>query len=196
MAAPVTLVDEQGRLYTTDGPLYVSLPRDLMTDGGDGPNRRLRVDDGQTGFFAGREFRAYHEFTANTVFKVVVPINVILWDLSILLSAGQARLETVVGGTEGGSFSVPVPVFPRNTMTERQTPLYTNQVAISSGGTHTGGTVLDILVNKTADNSNFSASAGSEGGDERGIGPGTYYFRLTVTGTTSGIIKARWEERP
>lgn len=28
-------------------------PFDLLTDGGDGPNRRLRVDVGHTGFFAG-----------------------------------------------------------------------------------------------------------------------------------------------
>lgn len=37
-------------------------PLVLMTDG-NGPNARLRVDVGQTGFFAGREFRTFRRLT-------------------------------------------------------------------------------------------------------------------------------------
>jgi hypothetical protein len=196
MATPVTLVDENGNLYTTEGPLFVSFPLDLLTDGGTGPNRRLRVDEGQTGFFAGREFRTYFEFTANTVFKIVVPINTVLWFLGITLLEGECRLETVAGGTEGGTFSTILPIFGRNNMTERPMPYYTPQVTLAAGGTHTGGTVLDVLVNKTSDNSNFAASVGATTDDERGVGPNTYYFRLGVTGTTRGVLKTWWEERP
>ncbi len=196
MGTPVTLVDENGNLYTTESPLFVTFPLDLLTDGGDGPNRRLRVDEGQTGFFAGREFRTFYEFTANTVFKIVVPINTILWFLGINVLEGECRLETVAGGTEGGTFSTVLPIFGRNNMSERPTPFYTPQVAISAGGTHTGGTVLDVLLNKTADNANFAQSVGAGGGDERGVAAGTYYFRLTVTGTTRGNMKVWWEERP
>lgn len=196
MAAPITPVSPDGSKYESQNPLFVSLPLDLITDGGDGPNRRLRVDDGQTGFFAGREFRMYREFSPAVVIKAVVPINVILWDISISLTAGEARIETVAGGTEGGSFSETIPIFPRNTMSERPTPIYTPQVVLTAGGTHTGGTVLDVLLNKTGDNANFAASVGAASSDERGIGAGTYYFRVTTTGTTAGIIKARWEERP
>lgn len=65
MAVPVTPVGLDNQPHDTDNPLFVSLPLDLMTDGGDGQNRRLRVDDGQTGFFAGREFRMYREFTGS-----------------------------------------------------------------------------------------------------------------------------------
>lgn len=195
MATPVTLVDENGNLYTTDGPLFVSLPLDLMTDGGTGSERRLRVDQAQTGFFEGKEFRTYYEFNAARVFKIVVPVNTIVWQIAVNLLEGECKLETVVGGTEGGTFT-PVTVFPRNNMTDRPLPYYTNQVLVSSGGTQTGGTVLDVLLNRTANNANFAQSVGSSSGDERGVAPNTYYFRLTVTGTTRGNLRFWWEERP
>lgn len=182
--------------YSRSGAIRVQPVEDLLTDHGNGPNRRLRVDVGQTGFFAGREFRTFFEFTANDVIKVVVPVNVILFGLGVTLTAGQMRLETVVGGTEGGSFSNVLPIFGRNNMTERPLPLYTPVVTMASGGTHTGGTVLDVLLNKVADNAVFASSVGATEGDERGVGAGTYYFRITVTGTTAGVLKARWEERP
>lgn len=177
------------------------LPSKFFTDeNGAGPNSRLRVDVAQTGFFAGREFRTFQELNialaAVHVIKVVVPINVILFGLELYLDAGHVDLETVVGGTEGGVFATVLPVFPRNTMSERPTPIYTPVVVLTSGGTHTGGTVLDVLTNKTAANPNFSISVGAQVADERGIGAGTYYFRLTGVEASTGIIKARWEERP
>lgn len=181
-------------LHSRDGGLRVQPVEDLLTDKGSGPNRRLRVDVGQTGFFAGREFRTFFEFSADQVIKAVVPVDIILFGLEVILTAGLLRIETVVGGTEGGSFSNTLPIFPRNTMSERPQPFYTPQVVLTSGGTHTGGTVIDVLLNKTADVTNFSSSVGAENSDERGIGAGTYYLRLTGTAAI-GIIKARWEER-
>jgi hypothetical protein len=172
-------------------------PFALLTDNdGAGPNARFRVDVGQTGFFAGREFRTFMRLTGSVVIRAVVPVNVILFGLSCQLSAGEMDIETVVGGTPGGSFSTVLPIFPRNTMSERPTPFYTPAVVLDAGGTHTGGTILDVLHIKVADNSNFASSVGAEGGDERGVGAGTYYFRLVATGTTSGVFKTRWEERP
>jgi hypothetical protein len=199
MASPVELsLGKRGTSVpvSEDDPVPIIQPLDLMTDGGDGPNRRLRVDVGQTGFFAGREFRTYYEFTTDTVFKIVVPINTILWFLGINLLSGEVRLETVAGGTEGGTFSTVLPIFGRNNMSERPEPFYTPQVVISAGGTHTGGTILDVLRNKTSDNSNFAGAVGVNSSDERGVAAATYYFRLTVTGTTSGTLKVNWEERP
>lgn len=60
-------------------------------------NPRLRVDVGQTGFFEGREFRTFLEFSASQVIRVVVPINVILFNLSVSLTEGEVRVETVSG---------------------------------------------------------------------------------------------------
>jgi len=173
-------------------------PHDLLTDGGDGPNRRYRVDVGQTSFFAGREFRTFRDINltdSTLVIKGVVPIDLILFGLEVQLISGQLRVETVVGGTEGGSFSEPIPVYARNTMSERPTPFYEPQVVVTAGGTHTGGTVIDVLLNKTATNANFASSVGLAPGDERGVGAGTYYIRLIATGATVGTFKSRWEER-
>jgi hypothetical protein len=167
--------------------------QDLLTDGGDGPNRRIRVDVAQTGFFAGREFRTYHQWatptTATQVIKAVVPVDIILFELGVNLVEGELLIETLVGGTEGGTFDTSLFIVSTNTMDEKPQPAYTNQVLLT-----TGGTLLDPLIAKTSGNSNFSASVGAATGAERGVGPNTYYFRITLAGAR-GIFKARWEER-
>ena len=191
------LVDMRDSTYA---PQFVAHPPfDLLTDGGDGPSRRIRVDSAQTGFFAGREFRTFREWSILTsgvfVIKAVTPINVILHSLSFELEAGQVRIETLLGGTEGGEFNETLPTLPRNTMTEVPQPAPTSQVSLTAGGTLTGGTLLDPLRGKTDTNTNRSVSVGASQGDERGVGPNIYYFRLTLTGVI-GIFKAWWEERP
>lgn len=176
-------------------------PFDLLTDGGDGPNRRIRVDVAQTGFFAGREFRTFKEFvaaeTSTYVIKIVTPINVILFEFGLEIEAGTIRIETISGGdpVEGGSFSENLLRIPTNTMSEKPQPPYTPQISLTAGGTLTGGTVIDVLRAKAADNSNFAASVGTDAGAERGVSAGTYYWRLTMVAFV-GVIKARWEERP
>lgn len=178
---------------------YPQIPaRALITDGGIGPNQRVRVDVAQTGFFQGRHFRTFKEWqvAATEVYTVraAVPIDIILFELSMEITAGEVRLETLAAGTQAGTFSEVLPVFPGNTMLSRPLPYYAPVVVLAAGGTHTGGTLLDVLHVKAADNSNFAASVGSGAGAERGVGPGTYYFRLTLTGVI-GTFKARWEER-
>lgn len=179
-------------------PQIVVVPSlDLLTDGGDGVSRRLMVDDGSTAFFAGKEFRTLREWstptTGSVVLKVTVPIDAILLEYGFRNEEGSIRSETVVGGTEGGSFSEVFPVFNTNSMTIKPQPPLVNQVVWAMGGTHTGGTVIDVLRSKTSGNSNFSAIVGADQGTMRGVGPGTYYTRLTLTGFV-GVLKARWEE--
>lgn len=178
---------------------YPQIPaRALITDGGTGPNQRIRVDVAQTGFFQGRHFRTFKEWqvatTAVYTVRSSVPIDIILFELSMEITAGEVRLETLVGGAQAGTFGEALPILPGNTMLSRPTPFYTPVVGLTAGGTHTGGTLLDVLHVKAADNSNFAASVGSGAGAERGVGPGTYYFRMTLTGVI-GTFKARWEER-
>ena len=176
-------------------------PSDELISGGgiDGTNPRIRVDVGEPSFFDGRQFRTFKELNiglgATYVVKAVVPLDIILYGLDLTLISGEMKLETVVGGTEGGAFSETLPIFPRNTMSERPTPLYTPQTVLTAGGTHTGGTVLDLLWTKTADNAQFAGSVGQVPGDERGVGAGTYYFRLNAIIAATGTFKARWEER-
>lgn len=176
-------------------------PSDELISGGgiEGTNPRIRVDVGEPSFFDGRQFRTFKELniplSTEYVIKAVVPGNVILYGLGLSLVSGEVKLSTLVGGTEGGTFSETLPIFPRNTMSERPTPFYTPTVELTAGGTHTGGTQLDFLWVKTADNSNFAASVGDNPGDERGVGAGTYYFRLLANIAATGVFRARWEER-
>lgn len=185
-------------LYTkgADGIL-----RPIQGTGSYDKENRLPVDIGQTGFFEGREFRTFRRLniaTANElVIKAVVPINIVLYRLSVELIQGQVEVITTVGGTPGGTFNETLPVIPRNTMTEVPSPAPTSQVVLTAGGTISGATELDVVVAKTADNSNFAGLVGGVTGDERGIGPNTYHIRIVNTDGTSaiGTIHAFWEER-
>lgn len=160
---------------------------------------RVKVDIAQTGFFEGREFRTFKEFAAATTgtycIKIIVPINVILFEFFIQTEAGACRALTQIGATEGGSFSETLPIISTNTLSDKPQPVYASQLSLTAGGTLTGGTTIDVSRTKVADNSNFAASVGAEGGAERGVGPATYYWKLELTGFI-GVIKARWEERP
>lgn len=172
---------------------------------------RLRVDVGQTSFFEGREFRTYKELNVATgatyVVKAVVPVNTVLFGLELSIEDGQARLGTYVGGTEGGVFSETLPIFGANNMapgisTDRRRNFsgntYTAQNVLTAGGTHTGGTELDVIRLKAANATGNATSVGNMPDSERGVGPGTYYFRLLNLGASSivGTLKTRWEERP
>lgn len=186
-------------MENADGSLSQGLPKKFYTDN-DGANARLRVDVAQTGFFAGREFRTFYEWTVSTtevrVIKAVVPLNIILFELGMVpVLEGEIRIETLLGGTEGGVFGTPLPIFPTNTMSDKPQPPYVNQVLLTTGGTLTGGTLLDPTAGKTSDNANFASSVGAGQGAERGVAANTYYFRMTAT-ALRGIFKARWEERP
>lgn len=191
MLKQLRLRDAVGRVY------HALFPQELLTGTGALPRPRIRVDPAQTSFFEGREFRTFKEWptatTATYVIRATVPLDIILFELGVTVEEGSIRIETLVGGTPGGSWSEVLPVFGANTMSSRPTPFYVPQVVLEAGGTLTGGTLLDPLRAKTSGNSNFASSVGATAGAERGVGADTYYFRITLTGTI-GVFKARWEE--
>ena len=174
-------------------------PLKLMTDD-NGDYARLRVDVGQTGFFAGREARTFYDFSiasgATQVIKVVSPVDTIVQMLSVELDLAEIKVELVSGGTEGGTFGTPLPVFKTNTMSTASD--YTPQVTMNRGGTHTGGTVVDLLVAISGANANKSVSQATSEEYPQGFAAGTFYIRLINTNgnTATGIFRARWEERP
>ena len=180
-------------------------PSDELISGGgiNGTSPRIRVDVGEPSFFDGRQFRTFKELNiaigATYVVKAVIPsVNIILYGLETVIDAGQLRVTTLVGGTEGGTFSETLPIFNRNNMSERPTPLYTPTVVLTAGGTHTGGTALDVLRVKASNDTAKGVSVGAESGDESGVAAGTYYFRLQnldLGNAVTGTFKARWEER-
>lgn len=165
---------------------------------------RIKVDVAQTSFYEGREFRTFYELNEAVasvkVIKAVVPLDVILTSLTLELDLGHIRLETVVGGAEGGTFGTSLPRFNRNNMSVgvNRKEAYSPQVTLSYGGTHSGGTVLDVIRLKTAGNSLQASSVGESQGDERGVAAATYYFRITALGNDElhGTLKVSWEERP
>jgi len=179
--------------------VVATLPAGLMTLG-DAPNSRIRVDVAQTGFFDGREFRTFRRLSiaaaGTLVVRAVVPINVILFKLALEMVDGWADLETRAGGTAGGTFAETLPIFKRNNMTNA--PAYTGQVVLTAGGTHTGGTVLDVIAARASQSTAQASSVGAVTSDERGVGPGTYYFVVANPGssTATGVWRAWWEERP
>lgn len=174
-------------------------PVKLMTDG-NGDYARLRVDVGQTGFFAGREFRVNHEFSIATgttqVIKIVSEVDTILYDFSVELTLAELTVRLKSGGTEGGTFGSSITVLKANQMSTASA--YTSQITMAYGGTHTGGTTIDTnyLISGSNANKSTAQSAGQE--NPLGFPAGTYYIILENTdgNTATGVFKARWEERP
>lgn len=184
-------------------------PDDLLTDG-NGQSRRIRVDPGSTGFFAGREFRTFYEFSlgANAIayFKVSSPIDFNVEGLGIQVDVGECSLEAFASDVvvvNPANFNVDLPILGCNRMLQRPKDsagnYYTTGMTIKTGtATFSGGTKLDIVTVKTTGNSNQSSTQDAAVAGERGLPPGDVYLKLTnkTNALASGIMRARWEDRP
>jgi hypothetical protein len=189
------LVDRLDGTYAERVEAYP--PKVLMTDG-DGPYARVRVDVGQTGFFAGREFMAFHEYSiatgASVAVRAIAGVDVFLEQFHLDNWAGDVRLELRSGSTVTSPFVNDIPV-RRTNQTDGVDLTYTSQVDMDNGGVVTGGTLLDVF-QLTSGNKSDSVSGGSQ--DPIGMPAGTYYIVIQNIGnqTATGVFKARWEERP
>jgi hypothetical protein len=172
-------------------------PKVLMTDH-DGPYARMRVDVGQTGFFAGREFRTFQEFTiasgASVTIRATVPNDIILFDTSVSVDSGIIRMDLYAGGTADGPWTA-MPVIRKNTMSVA--PVVANQVTLHYDGGLTGGILIDRTRISASSLGGVGSSVGASQGSERGVGAGTYYYTLTNEGNQPAkvIFKGHWEER-
>jgi hypothetical protein len=210
MGFPPEMVVDNRLKVNLDEPIDVNLPQALITGGGiAGISPRLRVDSGQTGFFAGRMFRAFLDGVIPTAgpsvqFRFTATKDFILWSQNLDLTQGALQLEVFTGATPSGTW-VNVPLIGVNRMGERPTPFYapTSIIETSVGGTgnFTGGTRVDVMkirasaANNTANNVGGSFS-------ERGLPAGTYYGRLstltgglTVNDAAQYIYQIMFEER-
>lgn len=182
-----------GDFYTLPGT-----PSDLLTSPNPG-KRRLAVENRETCFFEGRQGCVIIEFDVpqdtTQVLKVVSPFNTIVQRFSSTLILGAVRIELVTGGTEGGTFNGDIDVKPVNTMTTAAP--YDLQVAWSTGGTHTGGDLQDLLLLNAG--SPARQARADVGADDLpyGFAPGTFYIRIASTGDANarGVFRARWEEK-
>ena len=190
------LVDMGDNTYAERVEAYP--PKVLMTDQ-NGIYTRLRVDVGQTGFFAGREFRTFWQFAIPTgqqaAIKIVAGCDTIVQQIALELILASVRFELVVGGTESGTFNNNLPVFKTNQMSTSST--YTSEVFLAYGGAHTGGTLVDVFDAISGSNQNKAVASGVTENLPTGFSAGTYYIRLINTdgATATGIMKLRWEER-
>lgn len=174
-------------------------PSKLMTDE-DGEYARVRVDVGQTGFFAGREFRSFIELDIPTgqtqVVRIASPIDFILYSFEIELTLASLRATLKKGGTAGGTFGVTLPSLSTNEMSSASG--YVGQIVVTSGGTHSGGTTYDIADVVSGSNINKAIVQTATEDKPLGFPAGDYYMILTNTdgANAKGVLKLRYEERP
>lgn len=150
-------------------------------------NGSALVSDLTQGFLAGKCYRAYKEFSANTVLKFSSAKPFLLTMQQLYLSAGAVRAVISVGGTPGGTFTALPTKFGRNGNVGAGP---TQQVQVQQGGTITGGTEREVLLAASGAGVGIASVLPSP----RSLPAGDYYITLTVTGTTAGIYVLEWEE--
>lgn len=155
---------------------------------------RVKVENAETGFYTGHQFRFTRELTAPIVYRFTSTINFILNAQAFSVSSGEYRFYAWRGDnvTEAGVW-VPEPVFRKNTVNAT----YTSGIAIDSGGSITVADrqlYADFEHLKTANSTAQKATIvdGSEG--SRYLSAGVYY--LEFIGTAEGSYSLAWEERP
>jgi hypothetical protein len=180
-------------------------PFDLLTDGGTGASRRLRVDNGQTGFFSRHMWRLSHEFTGldatPMVFKVIVPVNFIIHHQQLTIDEGGVALRAyrTGQGTEGGTFATSVLMYSVNFMNEK--PAYAFQASVTTGGTFTpAAPAVETIRVRTSGATAQQTTDGESAFGERGLLFDTYYLVFSklagVSGASSGVYTLIVEERP
>lgn len=162
------------------------------------PNGEMIISENSKGFYEGKEFRTFFEFdgliSSVKVVKVAIPCNFTMKMQNITLNDGELTFEILSGGTEGGSFSNTLPVIGVNRSTNRNLPYYEAKGVLTSGGSHTGGTLLELAKLKTSNATAQKSTVGGSVGDSRCLAAGTYYIRFTAVAATKGIYTLRWEE--
>jgi hypothetical protein len=159
---------------------------------------RMFVETGGVSPTENRQYFMFHEFSTPSagteVVKVVITGNTVMNAFSVKVMSGKARVEIVAGGTEGGTYSQSISKLPVNNMTTAVPR--TSTTTVTSGGTLTGGTTLDLFLVNTGDNVNQSSGVTSGEDFAIGFAAGTYYIRITNTdnSTTAGLVKALWTE--
>ena len=211
MSLKSLVLQEGNRDYHSDFPL------ELITGTGLDPRPRMRVDPAQTSFFEGREFRAFYEMASiaagsSVQFRFIAPLDFVLQKQAAFLRSGDFRLEIysavnpITGAatpiTPSGTWTQLPTILGKNRMSDR--PLYSGvpyvrQCNIETGGTFTGGSLVDIVLLSALPNGNQIQTVGQTDTDQRGLPATTFYGKfVSVTGAASpltGVYYLEWEER-
>lgn len=175
--------------------------------------RRLQVDQGNTGFFDGREFYFFREIEMSAGESLWTRITVnssqdglIIRSQNIECEEGTLRFRvwTDTSLTNPPTFSSPdgitSNVLPANTLPTA--PSYTRKTVIENGGDADAdfdgsASVLEVLRAKTEGNGRKATSSYTQVGGERGVGPGTYWLQFEALGNSDvvGLYNLIFEER-
>lgn len=181
-------------------PTHSGIPLDLVSGTGTSPRPRLRVDQARTSFFEGREFRISWEFDipANTTSRLMFasPIDFVLFRQSLYIDKGALKFTAISNATVS-TMGTPVNVLGKNRMAERPSPQYASQATVLSGGSYTGGTVVETIRLYSEQQGNSAVTVGASQDDARGLPAGNYFLMFANLGNTSitGVYDLAWEER-
>lgn len=176
--------------------LLKGLWSDLLTTFSAG-SRRLKVEEGSTSLALGRSFRAFKEFNLSqgevSTLKIEIPINIKLSILIVNIESGGVRYEALLGATENTPFNTSIQIYPLNNRTDKP-DTYASQAIASTGGTVSGGVMVDLAVIKTGtNNQRVSLTEGAQ--TERGLPPSVYHLTFTATtNNAKGVVYASWDE--
>lgn len=180
------------------GPLEVQggLPTLVFTGTGADPRPRVRVDNSQTAFWEGRQFRIYHEFNIaagqSIWFRAIALGDVIVLHRDFTIVQGNMRFALGQGGTVTGAWT-PKTIWPINDMASA--PDYIGTATFASGATSIAGMAeRDVLVAETGTSQATSVRTSAE---EAGLPAGTYYSEIRNTGSNAlrGLYTVIWEEQ-
>lgn len=182
-----------GQMTTT----YVN-PRTGWFEQAHGAAGVMLFEESNRAFLEGRQYFTFADLSiaqgATFVIKVVITSDTVMRDFFVDMVTSNTTVEIVSGGTEGGTFNSPLTIQRTNNMSSA--PARVSTSTFTSGGTLTGGTVLDKFLLYAGQNVNQSTQ--QHGGETFPFGfpAGTYYVRITNIGSTTatGLFKARWSE--
>lgn len=174
-----------------------AFPQRMIT-GNTADTGRLKVDPAQTGFFEAREFRISYEFDiasgATQVIKFSCTSNFILWEQRISVDEGFLIYKPTINPSTATGFVTTIPQYGKNRMSSA--PVVTNTVTVTTGGSITGGEVVETIRLKTANATGQAESVGGAVYSERGLPAGDYYLTMKAEGAnTKGVINLVYEIR-
>jgi hypothetical protein len=175
-----------------EGPQGALIRHRSMGDGSHSTTVLVKTEV-ERAFYSGNTFHTYADFTLSSSssisIKIVTTKDICISYLDFELDDSVLKVEIISGGTEGGTFSTSLPIIKSNNMSN--TGGIASTTTMASGGTITGGTVIDY--HKLS-----ATKGGGIFGDSEMIGlpAGTHYFKLTNVGSQSitGLTNLRWSE--
>lgn len=189
-------------------PLNGGISDDILTSDLAG-FRRIQVDQAQTSFFEGREFRIARKLSIPAATPLVLRFT-----SAVDFILAEQELNTTVGdieffawrdsqGTPSGTWNGGITPINKNISAEFREyngARYVSQVSIATGGAFTPTDANAYVDYDRAKTSGATAQQQSvSGGDDssRYLAAGTYYLVLSSLDATSvGRFVLSWEERP